>query len=67
MHALGDGLGRVVVEALAESAWGVFTLGASIPIALAMGLYIYRVRGGSTRGLTMQMPATSRKIVPIFM
>src|SRR5690242_14144560 len=45
------GLGRVVVEALAESAWGVFTLGASIPIALAMGLYIYRVRGGSARGI----------------
>jgi carbon starvation protein len=45
------GLGRVVVEALAESAWGVFTLGTSIPIALAMGLYIYRVRGGSDRGI----------------
>jgi carbon starvation protein len=45
------GLGRVVVEALAESAWGVFTLGASIPIALGMGLYIYKVRGGSDRGI----------------
>jgi carbon starvation protein len=45
------GLGRVVVEALAESAWGVFTIGSSIPIALAMGLYIYRVRGGSVRGI----------------
>jgi carbon starvation protein len=45
------GLGRVVVGALAESAWGVFTIGASIPIALAMGLYIYRVRGGSARGV----------------
>ena len=40
------GLGNVVVGALAESAWGVFTVGASIPIALAMGLYIYHVRGG---------------------
>src|ERR1700736_5311561 len=28
------GLGNVVVNALAESAWGVFTVGASIPIAL---------------------------------
>ena len=45
------GLGRVVVEALAESAWGVFTIGSSIPIALGMGLYIYKVRGGSVRGI----------------
>ena len=28
------GLGNVVVNALAESAWGVFTVGTSIPIAL---------------------------------
>ncbi len=45
------GLGRVVVEALAASAWGVFTLGASVPIALGMGLYIHKVRGGSDRGI----------------
>ena len=45
------GLGNVVVGALAESAWGVFTVGASIPIALGMGLYIQRVRGGSTKGI----------------
>jgi carbon starvation protein len=45
------GLGNVVVGALAESAWGVFTVGASIPIALAMGLYIHRFRGGSDRGI----------------
>jgi carbon starvation protein len=45
------GLGNVVVGALAESAWGVFTVGASIPIALLMGLYIYRVRGGSERAV----------------
>jgi carbon starvation protein len=45
------GLGNVVVGALAESAWGVFTVSASIPIALAMGLYIYKVRGGSSRGI----------------
>ena len=45
------GLGRVVVGALAESAWGVFTIGASIPIALAMGLYIYKLRGGSVRAV----------------
>src|SRR5258707_1914673 len=45
------GLGKVVVGALAESAWGVFTIGLSIPIALGMGLYIYKVRGGSVRGI----------------
>jgi carbon starvation protein len=45
------GLGNVVVGALSESAWGVFTVGASVPIALAMGLYIYKVRGGSSRGI----------------
>jgi carbon starvation protein len=45
------GLGNVVVMALAESAWGVFTVGASIPIALVMGLYIHNVRGGSARGI----------------
>jgi carbon starvation protein len=45
------GLGNVVVMALAESAWGVFTVGASIPIALLMGLYIHNVRGGSARGI----------------
>ena len=45
------GLGTVVVGALAESAWGVFTIGLSIPIALGMGLYIYKVRGGSEQGI----------------
>ena len=45
------GLGNVVVNALAESAWGVFTVGASIPIALMMGLYIHNVRGGSAKGI----------------
>src|SRR3984957_11600587 len=45
------GLGNVVVGALAESAWGVFTVGASVPIALVMGLYIQKVRGGSIRGI----------------
>ena len=45
------GLGNVVVGALMESAWGVFTVGASIPIALGMGLYIYKVRGGTNRAI----------------
>src|SRR6185312_13360492 len=45
------GLGKVVVEALAESAWGVFTIGLSVPIALGMGLYIYPVCKGSAAGI----------------
>lgn len=39
-------LGFVVVKALAESAWGTFTIAASIPIALFMGFYMYRIRKG---------------------
>lgn len=39
-------LGFVVVNALAESAWGTFTIATSIPIALFMGLYMYRFRKG---------------------
>jgi carbon starvation protein len=45
------GLGNVVVGALAESSWGVFTVGMSIPIALVMGMHIQKVRGGSVRGI----------------
>lgn len=47
------GLGIVVVGALAESAWGTFTVGASIPIALAMGLYAYKFRKGAIRESTI--------------
>jgi carbon starvation protein len=45
------GLGNVVVGALAESAWGMFTVSLSIPIALLMGGHIYGVRKGSVRGI----------------
>ncbi len=45
------GLGNVVVGALSESAWGVFTVSLSIPIALLMGGHIYGVRGGSVQGI----------------
>ena len=39
-------LALVVVKALAESPWGVFTVGATIPIALFMGGYMRFVRTG---------------------
>jgi carbon starvation protein len=40
------GLGIVVVNALANSPWGVFTIGATIPIALAMGLWMFKGHTG---------------------
>jgi carbon starvation protein len=40
------GLGFAVVNALQESAWGTFTIGVSIPLALFMGLYMYWFRPG---------------------
>ncbi|MDE2293809.1 MAG: carbon starvation protein A [Elusimicrobia bacterium] len=40
------GLGIAVVNALARSPWGVFTIAATIPAALITGLYMYRLRPG---------------------
>ncbi|HBO84194.1 MAG TPA: carbon starvation protein A [Deltaproteobacteria bacterium] len=40
------GLGLAVVNALFHSAWGTFTIGATIPIALFMGIYLYKIRRG---------------------
>ena len=41
------GLGFVVVNALAESSWGTFTIAASIPIAMLMGVYVFAWNQGS--------------------
>ncbi|MDM7925380.1 MAG: carbon starvation CstA family protein [bacterium] len=40
------GLGLAVVNALNHSPWGTFTIACTIPIALFMGLYLYRIRRG---------------------
>ncbi len=40
------GLGLAVVNALRESSWGTFTIAMTIPIALLVGLYMYRIRPG---------------------
>jgi len=40
------GLGLAVVNALSESAWGTFTIAMTIPIALFVGLWMYRIRKG---------------------
>jgi carbon starvation protein len=41
------GLGLSVVNALEHSPWGAFTIAVSIPLALFMGLYMYRLRPGA--------------------
>jgi carbon starvation protein len=40
------GLGLAVVNALSESAWGTFTIAMTIPIAIFVGLWMYRIRPG---------------------
>ncbi|MBN1504705.1 MAG: carbon starvation protein A [Candidatus Eisenbacteria bacterium] len=40
------GLGLAVVNALAESSWGTFTIAMTIPVALFVGLWMYRIRPG---------------------
>ena len=42
------GLGLVVVNALAESSWGTFTIASTIPIALIMGVWMFKIRKGKT-------------------
>jgi len=42
------GLGIVVVNALAESSWGTFTIASTIPIAIFMGVWMFRFRKGKT-------------------
>ena len=47
------GLGLAVVNALRESAWGVFAIGVTIPLALFMSLYMYRLRPGKVGEATL--------------
>src|SRR5271157_314199 len=58
------GLGIVVVNALAGSPWGVFTIGWTIPIAIGMGLYMFKstpgqikVAGPSAAGVVLLIAA----------
>ena len=39
-------LALIVVKALADSPWGTFTVGATIPVALFMGVYLRFIRPG---------------------
>jgi carbon starvation protein len=45
-------LALVVVNALAESPWGVFSIGLTIPIALFMGFYLRHLRPGRVAEVT---------------
>jgi carbon starvation protein len=47
------GLGIAVVNALAESAWGTFTIGVTIPLAIFMGFYMFRWRKGHIQEATI--------------
>jgi carbon starvation protein len=47
------GLGLAVVNALSHSPWGTFTIAMSIPIALFMGLYLYKIRYGKVGEVTL--------------
>lgn len=47
------GLGIVVVNALAESSWGTFAIGMTIPIALLMGMWMFKFRKGKTAEATI--------------
>jgi carbon starvation protein len=43
------GLGIVVVNALANSPWGVFTIAMTIPIGIFMGLYMFKSTPGQIK------------------
>jgi carbon starvation protein len=47
------GLGMVVVKAMAHSAWGTFTIAATIPSAVFMGFYLRKIRPGKVKELTI--------------
>ncbi len=45
------GLAIIVVNALSQSAWGIFTIGLTIPIAMIMGVWMFRGNAGKVRVL----------------
>jgi carbon starvation protein len=47
------GLGLVVVNALSESSWGLFTIAATIPIAIFMGIWMFQFRKGRVAEATI--------------
>jgi carbon starvation protein len=47
------GLSIAVVNAMFESAWGTFTVFATMPIAFSMGIYMYKIRPGDVKGASI--------------
>ena len=47
------GLGLAVINALTESSWGTFTIAATIPVAIFMGLWMFKFRKGKTTEATI--------------
>ncbi|HAA03223.1 MAG TPA: carbon starvation protein A, partial [Syntrophobacteraceae bacterium] len=47
------GLSIAVVNAMFESAWGTFTVFCTLPIALFMGVYMYKIRVGDVKGASV--------------
>ncbi len=47
------GLSIAVVNAMHDSAWGTFTVFATIPIALIMGVYLHKWRDGDVLGASL--------------
>ncbi|HTG01222.1 MAG TPA: carbon starvation protein A [Nitrospirota bacterium] len=47
------GLSIAVVNAMFESAWGTFTVFATMPIAFLMGIWMYKVRPGDVKGASV--------------
>ncbi len=72
-------LALIVVKALADSPWGTFTVGATIPVAIFMGIYMRYIRPGRIGEISIigfvllmlsifggQMVAQSPTLAPIF-
>ena len=47
------GLSIAVVNAMFESAWGTFTVFATMPIAFIMGIYLHKIRPGDVLGASI--------------
>jgi carbon starvation protein len=47
------GLSIACLNALFESVWGVFVVGSTIPIAILMGFWMYKIRPGDVKGASI--------------
>jgi len=47
------GLSIACLNALFESVWGVFVVGSTIPIAVLMGFWMYKIRPGDVKGASI--------------